>query len=69
MSTFEQWICRQVIESWRRTRQPVRTQVLADRVGKHDRTVRYVLVRLEARGLVVRHGQRGGWLPARGSEA
>ena len=65
MSVFELWICRQVTESWRRTRQPVRTKVLADRVNKHDRTVRYVLVRLEACGLVVRQGQRGGWLPAR----
>jgi DNA-binding GntR family transcriptional regulator len=43
----------------------VRTQVLADLTGKHDRTVREVLVRLEARGLIERRGQRGGWLPAR----
>ncbi|WP_119073114.1 hypothetical protein [Aggregatilinea lenta] len=65
MSVFEKWVCHEVTESWRRTRQPVRTRVIADLTGKHDRTVRGVLVRLEARGLVERRGQRGGWLPAR----
>ncbi len=65
MSVFEAWVCHEVTESWRRTRQPVRTRVIADLTGKHDRTIRGVLVRLEARGLVERRGQRGGWLPAR----
>ncbi|HML22109.1 MAG TPA: hypothetical protein PKD09_10685 [Aggregatilinea sp.] len=65
MSLFEQWICNEVTASWRRTRQPVRTRVLADLTGKHDRTVRYVLVRLESRGVIERRGQRGGWMPVR----
>ena len=69
MSLLERWIYDQVTASWRRTRQPVRTRVLADLAGKHDRTVRHVLVRMEARGLVERRGQRGGWLPVRGSGA
>jgi len=66
MSLFELWVYRQVQASYRRTRQPVRTAVLADLAGKNDRTLRYVLARLEQQGVVQRRGQRGGWLPARG---
>jgi predicted transcriptional regulator len=43
----------------------VRTTILADLLGKHDRTIRYKLVELEQRGVVQRVGNRGGWLPAR----
>ncbi len=63
MSALERWVLREVRASWCRTREPVRTVVLADRVGKHDRTVRAVLVRLEQREMVRRRGMRGGWLP------
>ena len=63
MTYFEKWLMTEVTQSWRRTRQPVRTIVLADRVGKSDRALRHVLVRMEQRGLVQRRGQRGGWLP------
>lgn len=63
MSPLESYLYRQIVASWRRTRQPVRTIVLADLIGKHDRTVRYKLADMERRKLVQRHGQRGGWLP------
>lgn len=63
MSVFEGWLYQQITFTWRRTQEPVRTVILADLIGKHDRTVRYALVRLEQRGVVQRHGQRGGWLP------
>jgi predicted transcriptional regulator len=65
VSTFESWLLSQITASWRRTRQPVRTLVLADLVSKHPRTVRYKLADLERRGVVQRRGQRGGWLPVR----
>jgi predicted transcriptional regulator len=65
MSFIDQLVLRKVNELYRDIQGPVRTQLLADLVGKHDRTMRYVLVRLETRGLVQRRGQRGGWLPAR----
>ncbi len=67
MSLLERWVYEQVTASWRRTRQPVRTVVLADLAGQHDRAMRRVLTRLEARGVLQRRGQRGGWLPARGT--
>jgi Mn-dependent DtxR family transcriptional regulator len=63
LSVLEAWLYRQVIFSYRRTRGPVPTLVLAELIGKSDRTARYVLVRLEQRGVLRRAGQRGGWLP------
>lgn len=60
---------KRVTDHWRRTRQPVKARVLADLVGWDDGQVRAVLRRMEAKGVVMRQGQRGGWLPARGREA
>ena len=42
----------------------VRTTLLADHVGKNDRTLRLYLARMEAKGVVQRRGCRGGWIPA-----
>jgi predicted transcriptional regulator len=64
VSAFERWVYTEVTQHYRRTRQPVRTVILADLAGKNDRIVRGVLCRLEQAGAVQRRGQRGGWLPA-----
>ncbi len=63
MSLMERWLLEQINETYRRSRTPVRTVILADRLGKNDRTVRKMLSRLENRGVVQRRGQRGGWMP------
>lgn len=42
----------------------VRTRLLADHVGKNDRTLRHVLARMECKGVVKRKGLRQGWMPA-----
>lgn len=65
MSFAESIILRKVCDLHRLTGGPVRTLIVADMVGKYDRTVRLWLVKLERRGLVQRVGQRGGWLPVR----
>jgi DNA-binding GntR family transcriptional regulator len=64
VSAFERYLIQEVNQHYRRSRQPVRTVVLADLLGKNDRTIREVLRRLESKGAVQRRGQRGGWLPA-----
>lgn len=64
MTFMEQVVLKKVAEVHRFTGGPVRTVVVADMLGKHDRTLRYVLTRLEQKQAVVRVGQRGGWLPA-----
>lgn len=46
---------------------PVRTQILADTVGKNERRIRETLTKMERAGYVRRRGQRGGWLPAKGA--
>jgi predicted transcriptional regulator len=63
MSLLERWLLEQIEDTYHRSRSPVRTVVLADMIGKNDRTVRKVLGRLEIRGVVQRRGQRGGWMP------
>jgi Mn-dependent DtxR family transcriptional regulator len=63
MSTLERWLLLQIKDLYRRSRRPVRTIVLADMLGMHDRTVRKMLARMECRGVVQRRGQRGGWMP------
>lgn len=65
MSLMERAVIRTVHELHRLNGGPVRTLIVADLLGKHDRTLRGVLVRLEQRGYVRRVGQRGGWLPVR----
>lgn len=64
MSLIDKWVYKKVCELYRDTQGPVRTLLVADLVGKHDRSIRYSLTRLEQAGHVVRRGQRGGWLPA-----
>ena len=64
MSAMERAIAAVVVDLWRAQRMPVRTLIVAGLIGKHDRTARAVLVRLEQRGYVQRVGKRGGWLPA-----
>lgn len=64
MTLMEQVVLQKVTALHRYTGGPVRTMVVADMLGKHDRTLRYVLSRLEVKQQVVRVGQRGGWLPA-----
>lgn len=65
MSLMERAVMTTVNELHRLNGGPVRTLIVADLLGKHDRTLRMVLVRLEQQGRVRRVGQRGGWLPAR----
>jgi predicted transcriptional regulator len=60
---LEKALCPYITDNWRRTREPMRTSILADQIGKHPRTVRSWLVRLEELDKVRRQGQRGGWLP------
>lgn len=64
MTFMERVVLKKVTELHRFTGGPVRTVVVADMLGKHDRTLRYVLTRLEQQQAVVRVGRRGGWLPA-----
>lgn len=68
MSLIDKWVFEKVCQVYRDTQGPVRTLLVADLVGKHDRTIRYSLGRLEQQGQVVRRGQRGGWLPARSAQ-
>jgi predicted transcriptional regulator len=65
MTVMEQVVLAKVAALHRYTGGPVRTVVVADMLGKHDRTLRYLLNRLEQKQQVVRVGQRGGWLPVR----
>ncbi len=65
MPLIDKWVFEKLSQLYRDIQGPVRTLLIADLVGKHDRTIRYTLVRLEQQGYVVRKGQRGGWLPAR----
>jgi len=64
MTFMEMVVLKKVYEVHRWTGGPVRTVVVADMLGKHDRTLRYVLNRLEGKQQIIRVGQRGGWLPA-----
>ena len=38
------------------------TKQIAERVGKSERYVRRVMAKLERMSLVVRNGERGGWM-------
>lgn len=69
MTPFEAAVYRKVCTLYRTTQGPVRTVIVADMLGKHDRYIRYFLVRLEQKNIIERVGQRGGWLPARRTAA
>ena len=62
----ESALLKRVTDHWRRTREPVNARVLAELAGWDDGQVRRVLRRMEAKGVIARKGQRGGWLPAQG---
>lgn len=63
MSRTESAIYEQARILFNLTRQPIPTCVLADFSAYSERWTRRVLVSLEARGIITRRGQRGGWLP------
>lgn len=65
MSLYEQIIYRKLAALHRHSGGAVRTRILADMLGKNDRRIREKLAQMEARGLVARISQRGGWLPMR----
>lgn len=64
MSYFEQAVYDCMFDLFSQSRSYVRTQIIAGMLGKNDRVIRMILVRLEKRKIVVRNGQRGGWMPA-----
>jgi len=63
MSYLERAVFRIVADVYQRTREPVRTIAVQARLGKGDRNCRRYLAAMERRGLVLRVGERGGWLP------
>ncbi|MBL8161200.1 MAG: hypothetical protein JNJ61_04385 [Anaerolineae bacterium] len=65
MTPYESMIFAQLCQLYRNSHSPVRTLILADLLGKHDRYIRTYLVRLEKKEYIRRVGQRGGWLPTR----
>lgn len=65
MSYYETVVLHKLRELSRLSGGVVRCQLIADHLGQNARTVRYKLVSLERRGLVIRIGQRGGWKPTR----
>lgn len=63
MTTLESIIYRLIVNLHKQVGRAVRTLQIAVRLGKDDRVIRRVLVRMEAAGLIKRRGKRGGWLP------
>jgi hypothetical protein len=63
VSVVEQRLIQIIADVYGRTRQPVRTIAICSYIPKGDRDIRRWLVRMTERGLIVRVGQRGGWLP------
>lgn len=63
LSYLDRVVLRIVSDVYQRTRQPVRTTAVESRLGKCDRFCRRYLAGMELKGLVLRVGQRGGWLP------
>jgi predicted transcriptional regulator len=63
MTTYTRIIFQKLFDLHSMSRNFVRTSVLAGHVCKNDRSVREVLVWLEANGYAKRKGQRGGWMP------
>lgn len=63
LSYLERLVLRIIADVYGRTRQPVRTIAVQARLGKGDRNCRRYLTAMERRGLVLRVGLRGGWLP------
>lgn len=63
LSYLERAVLKIVGDVYQRTREPVRTIAVQARLGKGDRNCRRYLAAMEARGYVLRVGERGGWLP------
>lgn len=57
-------VYQRLLELYQVNRAPVKATLLAGFVQYSDRWIRYTMVALERRGVVVRCGRRGGWLPA-----
>ena len=63
LSYLDRAVLRVIADVYQRTRAPVRTIAVQARLGKGARNCRRYLTSMEQRGLVLRVGQRGGWLP------
>lgn len=63
MTALESIIYRLIVRLHGQAQRAVKTLQIAVRLGKDDRVIRRVLVRMEAAGLIRRRGKRGGWLP------
>lgn len=68
LSYLDRAVLRIIDDVYRRTRVPVRTIAVSAHLGKGDRNCRRYLTAIERRGLVLRVGERGGWLPLGGVE-
>lgn len=68
MTLFEAIIYVRLCTLYMHSDRPVRTLILAEMLGKHDRYIRMYLTRMERKEYVMRVGQRGGWLPGRRPE-
>ncbi len=60
---IEQMVYDKLMQLWKRRKDFVRVNVLANMLHYSPRWTRELLVRLEKLGLVKRKGQRGGWMP------
>jgi predicted transcriptional regulator len=67
---MEQWLLKTIEQLYRDGgKTPVKTIILAGMLDKDDGQIRGVLRRMEAAKLIVRKGQRMGWMPARASQS
>jgi len=64
MTPTETIIYNMVKKLYWRYRAAIKTGIIADMVGFSERQLRRYLVHMEAEGLIIRRGKRGGWLPA-----
>lgn len=62
MTPTEKCLHKLIKEIQRNTGGAARTLALSVHLGKDPRTIRYTLVRMEAKGMIERVGKRGGWL-------
>ncbi len=62
MTPTEKCLHKLIKQIQRDTGGAVRTLALSVHLGKDPRTIRYTLVRMEAKGMIERVGKRGGWL-------
>jgi DNA-binding CsgD family transcriptional regulator len=63
MTHYERFIHRKLRELHRIAGGAVPTRLLADHLGKNDRTLRWYLSKMEEKNVVKRKGVRGGWMP------